>query len=955
MARLHRTIAVGAVVALLLSVVLGMPVGAQTSTPTSTHTATPTQTPTSTPTATATPFPCPRDSSGMVGGYADVHRWNSVILQVANETGVPVNVIKAIMWVESGGQLNARSPLTSSGYYFGLMQVGATSSLPAQMKDVMWLCDSAYRQTLAGATEMVNKSVAIGTRQWDLVAGAYFGYGVDVNGTSTSSYMNMFRNHLLALTGTTPGGVDWILPPTPTPGPTNTAIPTGLVVGQQVQVGADRINFRSTPSLSGTVIGILEPGMTATILAGPTQANSYEWYQIRTAANVTGWVAGQFLVASGSPPPPTGTATRTPTRTPVATGGFAQGDTVRVNVARLNMRQSPSLTSNVLTVLDRGNTGAVTGSPVVSGSTIWLPVTISGRGSGWVSAQYVVKTTPAATSTSTRTPTRVASATPSRTATTSASSPFQSGDGVRVAVPLLNLRSTASMSAGVVVVLSGGTTGTVTGTPVSASGYLWIPVTMQGNRSGWVASQYIAKTTSSSATLTPTRTQTAVSGPGQTQSVYQVNVPILNFRASPSTSATVIAKLTRGQQVTYLGQSQIVSGTTWIRIQAGTQTGWVASQYVVRVAPTPTPTASPTRTPTLDPAILAAGESFRVSDGPLNMRTSFGTTATIIRTLPLGTTGSILGGPQTASGYVWYRVSTLFGEGWVVGEYIQRVAVSAASVGEAPGLTASLTPESATATAPADSVESPAATATPEPEPTGETIPETGESPTAEPANTLAPEPTPTATATATETPLPDADGDGVEDELDACPGVADAGIDSDGDGADDACDPTPLGEPTAPPVVEFQVSASASADTSVSAIDPSAVQPGDQTGGLPVGGATGDIAYVTFWVEGVGAAQVSNATLFLPVASGSGTVTVSVMPGQAIDEWSLTYGSAPAGAVAISVWAEGGSEIAIDLTGWITADGAVTIAVSGAVDPAVVLGSKEGGWPARLVLTAAG
>jgi uncharacterized protein YraI len=517
------------------------------------------------------------------------------------------------------------------------------------------------------------------------------------------------------------------------------------------------------------------------------------------------------------------------------------------------------------------------------------------------------------------------------------------------------------MSAGVVVVLTEGTTGTVTGTPVSAGGYLWIPVTMQGNRSGWVASQYIAKTTSSSATLTPTRTQTAVSGPGQTQSTYQVNVPILNFRASPSTSATVIAKLTRGQQVTYLGQSQIVSGTTWIRIQAGTQTGWVASQYVVRVAATPTATASPTRTPTLDPAILAAGESFRVSDGPLNMRTSFGTTATIIRTLPLGTTGSILGGPQTAYGYVWYRVSTLFGEGWVVGEYIQRVAVSAASVGEAPGLTASLTPDPATATsvatstAPSDGVESPAATATPEPAPTDETIPDTGEPPAAGPTDTVAPEPTPSATATATETPLLDADGDGVEDALDACPGVADAGSDTDGDGADDACDPTPLGEPTAPPVVEFQVSASAAADTSVSAIDPSAVQPGDQTSGLPVGGAAGEIAYVTFWVEGVGAAQVSNATLFLPVVSGSGTVTVSVLPGQAIDEWSLTYGSAPAGAVATSVWAEGGSEVAIDLTGWITADGAVTIAVSGAADPAVVLGSKEGGWPARLVLTAAG
>ena len=221
--RVWRLCALSVALAIVSSLLMTLPVAAQTSTPTKTATATATAT--RTPSPTATPFPCPRDSTGMVGGYADIHRWNSYTLQVSQETGVPTNVIKAIMWVESNGQLNARSPLTSSGYYFGLMQVGATSSLPAQMRDVMWLCSNPYRQILAGATEMINKSIAINTRQWDLVAGAYFGYGVDVNGTSTSSYMNMFRQHVLNLTGTTPGGSDWIMPPTPTPGPTNTAGP----------------------------------------------------------------------------------------------------------------------------------------------------------------------------------------------------------------------------------------------------------------------------------------------------------------------------------------------------------------------------------------------------------------------------------------------------------------------------------------------------------------------------------------------------------------------------------------------------------------------------------------------------------------------------------------------------------------------------------------------------------
>ena len=69
----------------------------------------------------------------MNGTYADVHRWNSVIVQVHQQTGVPANVIKAIMWIESRGHLNARSPLTSSGYYFG--RTGGGGNFPAAKEE----------------------------------------------------------------------------------------------------------------------------------------------------------------------------------------------------------------------------------------------------------------------------------------------------------------------------------------------------------------------------------------------------------------------------------------------------------------------------------------------------------------------------------------------------------------------------------------------------------------------------------------------------------------------------------------------------------------------------------------------------------------------------------------------------------------------------------------------------
>ena len=143
----------------------------------------------------------------------------------------------------------------------------------------------------------------------------------------------------------------------------------------------------------------------------------------------------------------------------------------------------------------------------------------------------------------------------------------------------------------------------------------------------------------------------------------------------------------------------------------------------------------------------------------------------------------------------------------------------------------------------------------------------------------------------------PDSDLDGIEDALDACPGVADSGLDSDIDGIDDACDPTPLGEPTVPPVVERTFESWAAADTSVSSLDPVG-GPAGRSGRLPaIGGETGGIAYITFYPDQIGYGQVQSAILYLTGVSGGGSVSISVANGIAIDEYSLTLDSAPGGA----------------------------------------------------------
>jgi murein DD-endopeptidase MepM/ murein hydrolase activator NlpD len=143
-------------------------------------------------------------SGGPMGSPADakwalVNRYDSITAKVSAQTGVPANVIKAIMWYESRGELDAVSPQTSSGRYFGLMQVGATSSVPEYMKSADWMRGNPERQILAGATELANKYRAVGATSWEQAAAAYFGFGTDVLGTSTNTYVNAFRANMTEL------------------------------------------------------------------------------------------------------------------------------------------------------------------------------------------------------------------------------------------------------------------------------------------------------------------------------------------------------------------------------------------------------------------------------------------------------------------------------------------------------------------------------------------------------------------------------------------------------------------------------------------------------------------------------------------------------------------------------------------------------------------------------------
>jgi uncharacterized protein YraI len=209
----------------------------------------------------------------------------------------------------------------------------------------------------------------------------------------------------------------------------------------------------------------------------------------------------------------------------------------------------------------------------------------------------------------------------------SAGAAFAPGDQVDVITDLLNLRSDASTSASIIGTYPTGTVATVTGSPVSANGYDWYPVTVASDgASGWFAGLYIDKSVAGS----HGNGFTVVDGP-------------VNLRASYGLSAQVISMYQTGW-TGYAFPSEPVNadGYTWAFVQMNDGTrGWLATDFVSFDPVTGDPTE----------------DNFTVSAGPLNLRQDPSLSAPILGVFPVGTRGfGDESSERSADGYDWINV-----------------------------------------------------------------------------------------------------------------------------------------------------------------------------------------------------------------------------------------------------------------------------------------------------------
>ncbi|WP_339200978.1 SH3 domain-containing protein [Peribacillus sp. FSL P2-0133] len=389
------------------------------------------------------------------------------------------------------------------------------------------------------------------------------------------------------------------------PGTVTKAAVTVKTTTKYVNVSTGSLNMRKSGKATASVVAILSKGTKVTVYS---EANG--WAKIK-ANGKDGYVSAKYLSASK---PGSGATSATPAKT-----------TTKYVTGSLNMRKSGKATASIVAILSKG-----TKVTVYSESNGWAKVKANGK-DGYVSTKYLSMAKPGSGSTA---------VTPEKTTT----------KYVNVSSGTLNMRKSGSESANIVAKLSKGTKVTV-----YSESKGWAKVKANG-KDGHVSAKYLstAKPGSGSTAVTPEKTTTKY---------VNVSSGTLNMRKSGSESASIVAKLSKGTEVTVYSESK-----GWAKIKANGKDGYVSADFLSTIRPEMDSKPSiPEKTTT---------KYVNVSSGSLNMRNKPSESASVIVKLARGVEVEVI---SESNG--WSKVKAYGGEGYVSTQYL-----SATKPGSLPGL-----------------------------------------------------------------------------------------------------------------------------------------------------------------------------------------------------------------------------------------------------------------------------
>lgn len=380
--------------------------------------------------------------------------------------------------------------------------------------------------------------------------------------------------------------------------------------GDQV-VTTDYTNYRDAPGLNSNVLVVLPPNQIAVVQDSGIDKDGYTWYLIR--------------IATGGDNP-TGYVAGVLLASNSGGGDFPVGSQIIVNTDALNVRDQPN--GAVINTVYSGAVGDVIGAGVSAGGYTWIQVAFP-KIEGWVASDFV------------------------KAYSGGGGGAFKPGDGV-LTTSAVNYRDAPGLNSNVYTVLPTGTYAVVQDNGTSKDGYTWYLVrTSTGGPSptGYLAGEFLELGSPSGGNF------------NIGDAVY-VNSGPLNFRSSPSLSGTILRTLPTGDTAQVTDGPQSADGYTWYKIEIITgDQGWVVQDFLSAGNPTPPPNGG-----------VKVGDTIKVVDGPLNIRSGPGSNYGVVDVAATGAIAKVTDGPTSAGGYTWIKINgNLLAEGWVAFEFCQVV------------------------------------------------------------------------------------------------------------------------------------------------------------------------------------------------------------------------------------------------------------------------------------------
>jgi uncharacterized protein YgiM (DUF1202 family) len=332
----------------------------------------------------------------------------------------------------------------------------------------------------------------------------------------------------------------------------------------------------------------------------------------------------------------------------VSAADFEKNDIAVVATDLLNVRSDAGLDGRIVTTFGNGLRLLILDGPRDADGYTWYKVQGIGDSDedplvGWVASDFI--------------------------AAEGAEDNFASARWVVVSDGPVNVRMGAGTSRSIVTTMAEGETASVIGrTGLSdANGYTWINLLLNDGSSGWVATDFLS-------------ILTADPGDGGNEGGFDgaegvevIDGP-LNVRNTPSLTGSIGHTVQTGFKFFIAIDSDLVEadGYTWVNITTfGAIHGWVATDFVSPIADMPCGDGA-CYPEELDPYFQVSAAI--VTDGPVNLRASAGTSADILMTLEDGDylwiSKPVVDHVEEANGYTWIEVTAAGETGWVAIDFI---------------------------------------------------------------------------------------------------------------------------------------------------------------------------------------------------------------------------------------------------------------------------------------------